>query len=218
MAFWKKLKLADVSKPLPIEVARKKAKILVIDDEPESFPCDLLRKEGYSIECWRKVESLSPLEQAAYDIIILDIAGVAGDYAKEDGLAVLEHLKKYNPSQIIVAFSGLTFDLSKTRFWKMADDSLSKPVDAIKCKEIIDQLLREKFTIEHYWNGVTSIFHGEGVSPEEIEKIEHKVAKAIKGGNSKKLMEAIESVAVRGEILAKVVIIGQKLITLFGSN
>jgi transcriptional regulator NrdR family protein len=100
----------------------------------------------------------------------------------------------------------------------MADDSLSKPVDAIKCKEIIDQLLREKFTIEHYWNGLTSIFQAEGVSQQEIEKIEHKVARAIKGRNSKKLIEAIESVALRGEILAKAVIIGQKLLTLFGSN
>jgi hypothetical protein len=35
MAFWRKLKLADVSKPLPLEVAKKRAKILVIDDHPE---------------------------------------------------------------------------------------------------------------------------------------------------------------------------------------
>ena len=50
MSFFKSLRMVDVTKPIPLEEIRKRAKIIVIDDDPNSFPCELLRKEGYTIE------------------------------------------------------------------------------------------------------------------------------------------------------------------------
>jgi len=216
MALFKKLRIADVAKPVPLDEIRKRAKIIVIDDDPESFPCNLLRREGYSIESWQKVESLSRLEKGDFDIIILDIGGVAGEYAQNDGLGVLEHLKKYNPSQIIVAFSGQAFDLGKARFWKMADDSLSKPVDAIKCKEVIDHLLEEKFTLEHYWQGLVSIIRIEGISKEKIDKLETQVAKAIKTGDKEKLLSGIKSMTEKVDTAARLLEVGAKIISVCG--
>jgi len=216
MGFLKSLRIVDVTKPVPLEEIRKRAKIIVIDDDPHSFPCELLRKEGYTIESWQKVESLSRLEKGDFDIIILDIGGVAGEYSPQDGLGVLEHLKKYNPSQIIVAFSGQTFDLGKTRFWKMADDSLSKPVDVIKCKEVIDHLLQEKFTLAHYWEGLISILRSEGISDADMEKLERRVAKAIKKGDKKEVMSTINSVTEKAEIAGRLLLIAEKIATLFG--
>ena len=216
MVFFKSLRIVDVTKPIPLEEIRKRAKIIVIDDDPNSFPCELLRKEGYTIECWQKVESLSRLEKGDFDIIILDIGGVAGEYSPQDGLGVLEHLKNYNPSQIIVAFSGQTFDLGKTRFWKMADDSLSKPVDVIKCKEVIDHLLQEKFTLGHYWEGLISILRSEGISDTDIERLERRVAKAIKKGDKKEVMSTIKSVTEKAEIAGRLLLIAEKIATLFG--
>ena len=126
---WQKRTLGDVVGEIPLEVLRRRAKIAVIDDDPTAFPTELLQKEGYTIQYLPEVESLDPLERGQFDIIILDIRGVApqwsGDDAVDDGLAVLEHLKDRNPSQVVVAFSGETFDLSKSRFWKLADDTLS---------------------------------------------------------------------------------------------
>jgi DNA-binding response OmpR family regulator len=216
VSLFRSLRIVDVTKPIPLEEIRKRAKIIVIDDDPNSFPCELLRKEGYTIECWQKVESLSRLEKGDFDIIILDIGGVASEYSPQDGLGVLEHLKNYNPSQIIVAFSGQTFDLGKTRFWKMADDSLSKPVDVIKCKEVIDHLLQEKFTLAHYWEGLTSILRSEGISDTDIEKIERRVAKAIKKGDKKEVMSTIKSVTEKAEIAGRLLLIADKIVTLFG--
>jgi DNA-binding NtrC family response regulator len=216
MALFKKLRIADVAKPIPLDEIRKRAKIIVIDDDPESFPCNLLRREGYSIESWQKVESLSRLEKGDFDIIILDIGGVAEEYAQNDGLGVLEHLKKYNPSQIIVAFSGQSFDLGKARFWKMADDSLSKPVDAIKCKEVIDHLLEEKFTLEHYWQGLVSIIRIEGTSKENIDKLETQIAKAIKAGDKEKLLSGIKSITEKAETAARLLEVGAKIISVCG--
>jgi CheY-like chemotaxis protein len=217
MRLFRKTRIADVAKPIPLDEIRRRAKIIVIDDDPNSFPCDILRKEGYTIECWEKVESLSRLERGDFDIIILDIGGVASHYSPQDGLGVLEHLKNYNPSQIVVAFSGQTFDLGKTRFWKMADDSLSKPVDVIKCKEVIDHLLQEKFTIEHYWQGLIVLLRSEGMTEEEIEKLEKRVAGAIKKGNKNELTSILKSITEKGEIAVRLAGVAAKIIALCGA-
>jgi hypothetical protein len=98
----------------------------------------------------------------------------------------------------------------------MADDSLSKPVDVIKCKEVIDHLLQEKFTLAHYWEGLTSILRSEGISDTDIEKIERRVAKAIKKGDKKEVMSTIKSVTEKAEIAGRLLLIADKIVTLFG--
>jgi len=99
MALFKKRKIAELPAP-PVAELRRRTRILVIDDDPHSFPFDTLRREGYAIDYWAKVENLQTLEEGRYDIIFLDIQGVAQEYSKEDGLGVLEHLKQANPSQM----------------------------------------------------------------------------------------------------------------------
>jgi hypothetical protein len=76
LGFGKKMTIGDLPAP-SFQELKKRTKILVIDDDENSFPFELLRREGYSIEHWPRVESLSPLEDGHYDIIILDIQGVA---------------------------------------------------------------------------------------------------------------------------------------------
>ena len=81
--------LAPVLNP---EDRKKLAKVLVIDDEEQSFPIENLRADGYSIEHWESVDGprLSRLEDAQFDIVILDIQGVAapGLSGAGDGLAM----------------------------------------------------------------------------------------------------------------------------------
>jgi len=141
-----KKRISGIALPGP-DVLRKRTRILVIDDDENSFPFEIMRKEGYAIDHWLKVENLSTLEKGEYDIMVLDIGGVAKEYTDEDGLGILEHLKSTNPAQIVVAFSGQAFDLSKNRFWRLADDALSKPVDAAKCKRMLDNLIENKMTL-----------------------------------------------------------------------
>lgn len=196
---------------VPLTELKKRARILVIDDEECSFPFDLLRKEGYSIDHWTEVKNLRDLEEGLYDIIILDITGVAKKYDKNDGLGILEHLKDVNPSQIIVAFSGQTFDLSKNRFWKLADDALAKPVDVTKCKRLLDTMIEKKMTIEHYWQGLVSILKNEGVKEKEIKKIEKKLVEAFKQGKNANIREIFRSVIEKAETISKLFLIGTKI-------
>ena len=72
---------------------------------------------------------MTRLENADFDIVILDIQGVAapGLSGPGDGLDILRRVKNVNPGQVVVAFSGKKYDLSRTEFWKLADDTLVIP-------------------------------------------------------------------------------------------
>ncbi len=178
--FWfgKKMTVKDLPVPSFADL-KKRTKILVIDDDEHSFPFDILRREGYSIEHWPKVESLAALEEGHYDIIILDIQGVARELSLDDGLGVLELVKKANPGQIVVAFSSHSYDLSKNRFWRLADDSLCKPVDVSTCKRLIDSLIETKRTPQHYWKALGALLNSQGLSIKQVAKIEDKVVRAL---------------------------------------
>lgn len=222
MPFWGgRDDLTSIEVSLPIDELRRRSKILIIDDDPNSFPSSILRSEGYSIEHWDKIESMDRLEKGEFDIIFLDIGGIAAGWVaegneQEDGLGILQHLKDYNPAQIVVAFSGQTFDLGKNKFWQMADDALSKPTDAIKCKEVIDHLLREKITVRHLWCGLEKILLNEGKSPSEIKKLRRKVSAAISKKKGSSAVEILKSTATSLEGLGKVSALASKLIDLCG--
>jgi DNA-binding response OmpR family regulator len=161
---------------------KRKTKIVVIDDEEESFPYKLLQDDGYTIEWWEKVDAqkLNRLENGDFDIIILDIMGVADrELSNTDGIGVLKRIKNVNKHQIIVAFSGQSYDLSKTEFWRLADDALSKPVTFIQCKEILDSLIRKHINIISYWNAVKAQLVANNTPESNIRKIEKDIVKLL---------------------------------------
>lgn len=172
--------VAKLNLSVPIQEARKRARILVIDDE-DTFPTELMVKEGYNVVHWTKVESLRPLEEGEYDIIFLDIYDVAKEISQQDGLGVLEHLKRYNPSQIIIAYSGRSFDLNMNRFWKLADDTLAKPSDLVTCKESIDRILEEKFSPNYYMESLIKLLKENGASDKDISSVKKTIIHAIDG-------------------------------------
>lgn len=186
----RKNNISSVEKHLPLDEIRKRARILVVDDDEKAFPYKLLEKEGYNIVWWPKIESLRLLENGEYDLIVLDINGIVSpDISLSDGIGVLEHLKKHNPAQLIIAYSGQKYDLSQERFWKIADDYLGKPSSLINCKEKIDALLKESFTPTFYWNSLVSILVAERVPQKNIEKIEKIMVKNMQGRKSFQLSD-----------------------------
>lgn len=163
------------------EDIRKRVRIVVIDDD-NFFPTQLFLDSGYSIEKWDTVKDYAKLERGFYDIIILDIYGVAQHISAEDGMGVLKSLKKTNPSQIIVANSGQSFDFNQQLFWELADYKLPKPIDFLKTKEVIDDLINEKFKPDRYISSITRLLVTANYSNNNINKIKEKAAIALKKG------------------------------------
>lgn len=140
------------------EELKKKIKFVVIDDD-DIFPVNGFIEFGYNFQKWDKLDEakLKRLHDGEFDVIILDIWGVAKEIAENDGLDVLQDLKSHNPSQIVVAYSGHSFDLSKNKFWELADEKLSKPTPFIGTQKTIDNLIEKTFTINYHLEKVKSV-------------------------------------------------------------
>jgi CheY-like chemotaxis protein len=180
-------RVTEITRSVTPNELRRRVKIVVIDDEEDSFPYRLLQDSGYTIEWWDKVDSnkLQRLENGDFDIIILDIQGVVDSMLSSgDGIEVLKRIKHVNPHQVIVAFSGHSYDLSKTEFWRLADDALNKPVTVIKCKELLDGLIQDKITILNYWTAITELMEKDGVPNRKIKKLEKEILKSLSDKNS----------------------------------
>jgi CheY-like chemotaxis protein len=182
--FWKRKYPSLQARPWYNELSeiKKKAKIVVIDDE-RTFPTQLFSDSGYNIVEWEKVRDYEKLEKGEFDIIILDIMGVALEISKDDGLGVLESLKTTNPSQIIVAFSQHSYDLGKSKFWAMSDDKIAKPSDFLSIKSVVDNLLINVFRPERYVQQMHKVLRDAGIEQRIINKIDGVIIESIETNN-----------------------------------
>lgn len=187
---------------LDFEEARRRARILVVDDDDEAFPVKLLRGEGYNIQYWEAVENLKDIEQGEYDIIVLDIHGVAPSLDKREGLAVLEHIKHYNPAQIIIAYSAKKYDLKQGKFWKLADDFLGKPATALECKQKIDDLIKTRFSKEYYWSVLKEELKKHDVPDRKISKLEKQIVKSIKSKEEIDIQKLTKSLSISKDLVS----------------
>jgi len=175
--------IADIIPDLPFSEIRKRARILVVDDDEQAFPYRLLQREGYNVQYWSRIESLKELESGEFDLIVLDIFGVASqEISINDGLGVLEHIKKYNPAQLVIAYSGQKYDFSQASFWRIADDYLGKPSSLVECKEKIDTLLKNSFTPERYWGEIVQVLSEAGVNQKQLRQFESQIVKSVQSG------------------------------------
>jgi response regulator RpfG family c-di-GMP phosphodiesterase len=134
----------------PLSELRKRAKLLVIDDQSFSY-VELFNRDGYAIEKWDDVKDLCKLETGYYDIILLDIHGVGREISpKEQGFGVLKHIRSVNPAQIIVAYSNESWSFKYSEFFDLADAKLDKNDDYVAFKEKIDTMLQNRFSLGFY--------------------------------------------------------------------
>lgn len=200
---------------VPVSELRNRTRILLIDDEPYSFPVEEFMGEGYDIHVWERVESLSALDDGRYDIIILDIMGVARHLSEHDGFGILEHIKKVRPTQIVIVCSGHPFRLDKRPFWDMADDYLSKPMDFTTCKGKLDALIRSKISPEGYKTRLRQLLKEAGVPQSKISKIEKLILTSIGNKNLKNMEAQILKTLDHVDVAKSACILAFKIASLF---
>lgn len=138
-----------------IDEIRKRARILVIDDQ--EFPyAQLFERDGYTTKKWDDVTNLTELEQGDYDLILLDLQGVGRAESSEEGLGVLKHIRTTCPAQIIIAYSNADWPLKNQPFFHMADATLQKSADYVEFKEKVDELLVQRFSLGFYVSRIQS--------------------------------------------------------------
>jgi DNA-binding response OmpR family regulator len=182
---FRRRRIQDCQATLPPSELIQRTRIVVIDDNSEEFPFEVLKKQGYSIDHWEHVHDLAKLESGFYDIIVLDIGGV-GQFLDKDneGVGVLKHLKKTNPAQIVIAYSGQSHEPARIPFFKLADQFVPKPTSAITWKEILDDVMTNRLTVAYLWEGIERMLEQAHVSRRQKQRIEAELIKAVETGNS----------------------------------
>jgi hypothetical protein len=193
------------------EELKKNLKIVVIDDD-NIFPVDGFKEFGYSIESWNKVtvQRLRQLHQGDFDIIILDIYGVAKDIAEKDGLDVLMEIKTKNPAQVIVAYSGQSFDFSKNKFWELADEKLGKPTPFIGTQSIIDNLIEKTFTVEYHKDKIEKVLNVNKASS-YLERVEDAFVRARTANSEPNWIDTLNFIDIKHDEILKLKSILSKL-------
>lgn len=175
---------------------KKRIKIVVIDDNRDSFPIETMQDFGFTLEYWRIIDSnkLKRLENNEFDIIILDIEGVVetSELGEKDGLDILKSLKNKNNKQIIIAFSGSTYDVSKGEFWKITDDFLKKPINAFDTKEMLEEIILNNYSINNLINQLKQIINQQIDNQKDIEKLENIIVRAIKEEKNLDILKIIK--------------------------
>lgn len=170
--FWRR---SDAWPSLSLEEIRKRARLLVIDDEEFVYK-SLFENDGYVIDKWNDVENLSKLEDNYFDIILLDVQGVGSALSADQGLGILQHIRERAPAQIVIAFSNADFSLKYQTFFERADAVLSKGADYVEFKRKVDGLLVQRFSLGFYVNRISAAI---GNHIEDQERLERETRKAI---------------------------------------
>lgn len=206
-------------KPVNLDELKKRTKIVVIDDEADSFPVEGIQNFGFTIEYWNSLDSnkLKRLENKEFDIIILDIIGVVKkeELGDIDGLNILKSLKEKNQKQIIVAFSGSTYDVSKGEFWKLADGFIKKPISLFDTKEKLQQLIKDHFSNEKLIQQLEDLMRLQVENPSDYKKLENYIVSSVK---KQKSLDLTKLVRLGIADTSGVVTIVTGLISLIGDN
>lgn len=179
--FFKKYRYDDIM-TIELKELKKRIKIVVIDDDENSFPIIQMQSFGFTLEYWAEIdaEKLNRLEEGAFDIIVLDIFGVVNKSLGDlTGLDILKSLKHKNPKQLIIAFSGSSYEIDKGEFWKLADDFIKKPISAFDTKERLESILSDNYSINKLLSKIKETVSKQVQDIKKESEIENIIVKAI---------------------------------------
>jgi signal transduction histidine kinase len=133
---------ADLSAGVP-KTEMSKAKILVVDDEPNILLTltAILQYEGYEVDgVAGGAEAIAAVHQHHYDLVLTDLK-----MPEVDGLAVLEEVRRSSPQSVTLMMTGYaSLDSAVDAVQRGAYEYLLKPVEVPNLKMAVERSLERK--------------------------------------------------------------------------
>ena len=160
---FKKYTLDSLDFHIPREELLRRSRILIVDDEKPDIIQDL-KRSGFSVDYEADInqENLDMIERSTYDLIILDFGSVGLYFGADQGLSLLKHLKRVNPTAKVLAYTSKALSTEHADFFRLTDGVLAKDAGIGDSMEQIEQALRSAQDIKHLWKG---LLHAAGVLP-----------------------------------------------------
>lgn len=137
----KKIKVSNISQ------LRERVKILIVDDE-EFGRVDQLSDRKYSIFYKKDIDY--SIEAEPFDIVILDIKGVARKMASpKEGFGMAQDIKKIYPYKKIYCFSGSVIKDDVAESLTDIDGYIPKDNDIDQWAEKLDVIIKDYVSMEY---------------------------------------------------------------------
>jgi CheY-like chemotaxis protein len=167
----------------------RRCRILVVDDEQPEIINDL-KASHFSIDYVPDIDTtnIDLIESPLYDLIILDFGNVGKSFGQDEGLSLLRHIKRLNPSIFVLAYTSKSLGTEHADFYRLANGVLAKDAGISESTSKIEEGLRIALSPENLWNGLIQIA---GISPGGKEDLEWQNL-FVKGLKDKKSLDQLK--------------------------
>ncbi len=110
------------------ELKRHEVPIAIIDDEPFPYTSAII-KHDFNVKEIGDIKDINAVQ--SYSVVLCDIKGVGKSFgSKFEGAHVIEEIKRYYPSKVLIAYTSHQFDPTYNRFFQLCDFTLKKDIDS----------------------------------------------------------------------------------------
>lgn len=178
--FFRKRRISEVNVAIPRDELIRRSRILVIDDERPDLIEDL-KNAGFSVDYEPDIDkaSIVKLERSTYDLILLDFADVGRTIGPEQGLSLLRHIKRVNPSVVIFTYTSRALGTEHAEFYRAADGVLKKDAGIAESMETVEDGLRKAHDPARLWAGFLSLAGVPAGSDRDLDW-QNKIVKGLK--------------------------------------
>lgn len=170
MISFTKQKIEDLRFNISRDELLRRGRILFIDDEEPDIIGDL-RRAGFSVDYEADINdgNREMIERPTYDLIILDFGSVGSYFGSDEGLSLLRHIKRVNPSVVVFAYTSKALSAEYADFFRMTDGILPKDAGIADSMEKIEEGLRIAKDINRLWAG---LLHAAGIAQNSRDDLE----------------------------------------------
>lgn len=189
-------------KPLQVQSA-KSLRIAVVDDRPEDYPLEPLRRLGYSVAHIERLGLGDIPTLLSYHCVLLDINGVLVEDLKRGGLEILKRLKAAD-GPYVVAVSSRGFDITMSEFFMLADHRLKKPIPQAEVEGIIEGAYQAKYSAADAARRVDAVVSLGGSAARNTRKVLRKAIEFLDGKSDEKAVRSALSLILPSESIPRV--------------
>lgn len=133
----------------------RRSRIAIIDDDkPELI--DDLKQQGYAVDYFSDIttQELHNIMPGRYDVMLLDFAGVGRDFGDNEGLSLLQFIRRTNPAVIVIAYTATGIGTKHAEFFRQADFVLAKDAGIADSTDVIDLAIRKALSVDNLWKAL----------------------------------------------------------------
>lgn len=149
--------IKDINISLSRDELLRRSRLLVVDDERPDIVDDL-KKARFSVDYEADItrDNMHIIE-SSYDLILLDYGNVGKSFGVDEGLSLLKHIKRINPSVVVIAYTSKALNSDQSDFFRLANGVLNKDAGISDSLEMIEDGLKEALSTQNLWRGLLAI-------------------------------------------------------------